>query len=75
VKLPKVKLKVQRKKEHPTVFLTQNDPSNPTAKILSMFGFLMKRNWRPIDHGLGFHSRLTQTSFESLSPWSKSTAM
>jgi hypothetical protein len=32
----------------------------------------MKKNRRPLDHSLGFHSRLTQTSFESPSPSSKS---
>ena len=42
------------------------------AKILSMIDYLMKRNRRPLDHNLGFHSRPTQTSFESLSPSSKS---
>jgi hypothetical protein len=42
------------------------------AKILSMIDYLMKRNRRPLYHSLGFHSRPTQTSFESLSPSSKS---
>jgi hypothetical protein len=35
------------------------------AKILLMIDFLMKKNRRPLDHSLSFHSRLTQTSFES----------
>jgi hypothetical protein len=42
------------------------------AKILSMIDYLMKRNQWPLDHSLGFHSRPTQTSFESPSPFSKS---
>jgi hypothetical protein len=29
-------------KEHPTLFLAQNNPSNLTAKILSMIDFLQK---------------------------------
>jgi hypothetical protein len=40
VKLPKAKSKVQRKKEHPTLFVAQNNPSNPTANILSIFIFI-----------------------------------
>jgi hypothetical protein len=59
-------------KEHPTLFLAQNNPSNPTAKILLRIDFLMKKERRPLDHSLGFHSRLTQTSFENPSPPSKS---
>ena len=40
VKPPKGKPKVQRKKEqHSTLFLVQNNPSNLTAKILSVFVF------------------------------------
>jgi hypothetical protein len=39
VKPPKAKPKVQRKKEHPTLFHAQNNPSNPTAKILLVFYF------------------------------------
>jgi hypothetical protein len=31
----------------------------------------MKKNQRPLDHSLGFHSCLTQTSFESPSPSSE----
>jgi hypothetical protein len=41
VKPPKAKLKVQRKKEHPTLFPAQNNPSNPMAKILSIFDLFM----------------------------------
>jgi hypothetical protein len=37
-----------------------------------MIDFLMKNNRRPLDHSLGFHSRPTQTSFESPSPSSMS---
>jgi hypothetical protein len=59
-------------KEHATLFLAQINPSNLTVKILSMIDYLMKRNQRPLDHSLGFHSRPTQTSFESPSPSSKS---
>ena len=61
-------------KERPTFFLAQNNPSNLTAKILSMIFFIFfneKKRW-PLDYRLGFHSRPTQTSFESLSPSSKS---
>jgi hypothetical protein len=36
VKPPNAKPKVQRMREHPTFFLAQNNPSNLTAKILSM---------------------------------------
>jgi len=32
----------------------------------------MKKKRQPLDHSLGFHSRPTHTSFESLSPSSKS---
>jgi hypothetical protein len=35
-KPPTAKPKVQRKKEHPTLFLAQNKSSNLTTKILSM---------------------------------------
>jgi hypothetical protein len=59
-------------KEHATLFLAQNNPSNLMAKILSMIDYLMKRNRRPLDHSLGFHSHPTQPSFESPSPSSKS---
>ena len=37
-------------KEHSTLCLVQINPSNLTAKILSMFDFLMKRNWQPLGH-------------------------
>jgi hypothetical protein len=37
VKPPKAKPKVQRKKEYPTLFPAQNNPSNLTAKIMSIF--------------------------------------
>jgi hypothetical protein len=43
MKTSKAKSKVQRKKEHPTLFLAQYNPSNLTAKILSMFDFFMKK--------------------------------
>jgi hypothetical protein len=43
VKLPKAKPKVQRKKEHPTLLLAQNNLFNPTAKILSIFDFIPKK--------------------------------
>ena len=62
VKPPKAKPKVQN----------QNNPSNLTTKSLPMIDFLMKKNRRPLDHSLGFHYCLTQTSFESPSPSSKS---
>jgi hypothetical protein len=55
------------------LFLAQNNPSNLTAKTLSIIEFLITRNRRPLDHNLGFHSRPTQTSFESESPSSKSS--
>ena len=55
-------------KEHPTLFLVQNNPSNLTAKILSMIGFYEEKKRWPLDYNLSFHSRLTQTSFESPSP-------
>jgi hypothetical protein len=42
------------------------------AKILSMIDFFMKKNRQPLEQSLGFHSRLTQTSFKSLPPSSKS---
>jgi hypothetical protein len=42
VKPPKAKPKVQKKKGHPTLFPIPNNPSNLTAKILSMFDFFMK---------------------------------
>jgi hypothetical protein len=41
------------------------------TKILAMIDFLTKKNQWPLDHSLGFHSRPTQTSFESPSPSSK----
>jgi hypothetical protein len=37
-----------------------------------MIELQMKRNRRPLNHSLGFHPHLTQTSFESPSPSSKS---
>jgi hypothetical protein len=43
--------------EHPTLFLAQNNPFNPMAKILSMIHFLMKKHRQPLDQSLGFHSR------------------
>jgi hypothetical protein len=58
-----------------TLFLVQNNPSNLMAKILLMIDFLLKRNRWPLDHSLGFHSCPTQTSFESLSPSSKSNRL
>ena len=75
VKPPKVKPKVQRKKEHPILFLVQKNPSNLTTKILIVFYFFMKKNQRPLNHSLGFHFYPTQTSFESPSPWSQSIVM
>jgi hypothetical protein len=47
VKSPNVKPKVQRKKEHPTFLLVQNNPFNLTAKILLTFSFLFL--WEKID--------------------------
>jgi hypothetical protein len=44
LKPPKAKPKVQRKKEHPTLVLAENIPSNLTAKTLSMFEFFMEKN-------------------------------
>jgi hypothetical protein len=35
VRPPKAKPKVQRKKERPTLFLVQNNPSNLATEILS----------------------------------------
>jgi hypothetical protein len=72
VKPPKAKPKVQTQRSMPLLFLAQNNPSNLKAKILSMIDYLMKRNRRPLDHSLGFHSCPTQTSFKSPSPFSKS---
>jgi hypothetical protein len=43
VKPPKVKPQAQRKKEHPTLFIAQNNPSNLMTKILSMNDFSMKK--------------------------------
>jgi hypothetical protein len=40
VKPPKAKPRVQRKNEHPTLFPVQNNPSNLTAKILSLLKFI-----------------------------------
>jgi len=37
-----------------------------------MVDSLLKRDRQPLDHNLGFHSRPTQTSFESRLPSSKS---
>jgi hypothetical protein len=42
------------------------------AEILWVVDFLMEKNRRPLNHSLGFHSRLTQTSFENPSPSSES---
>jgi hypothetical protein len=72
VKPPKGQAQSPNSNEHATLFLAQNNPSNLTAKILSMIDYLMKKNRRPLNHSLGFHSRPTQTSFESPSPSSKS---
>jgi hypothetical protein len=72
VKPPKAKPKVQTKKEHPTLFRAPNNSFNLMAKILSMINSLLKKNRRPLDHCLGFHSRPTQTSFKSPSPSFKS---
>jgi hypothetical protein len=69
VKPQKAKPKVHRKKEHPILFPAQNNPSNLMAKILSMFDFFMEKKGWPLDHSLGFYSRLTQTSFEIPLPW------
>jgi hypothetical protein len=43
MKPPKAKPKVQRKKDHPTLFPAQNNPSNLTAKISSTFDFFNKK--------------------------------
>jgi hypothetical protein len=37
-------LKVQRKEEHPTLFLAQNNPYNLMAEILPMFDFFCEKN-------------------------------
>jgi hypothetical protein len=39
VKPPKASIKVQREEEHPTLFLSQNNPSNLTSKIMPIFIF------------------------------------
>jgi hypothetical protein len=36
-----------------------------------MIDFFNEKNRHPLNHSLGFHSCPTQTSFESLSSWSK----
>jgi hypothetical protein len=51
--------------------LLKTTPPNITVKISSLNDIFMKKNRRPLDHSLGFDSRRTQTSFESLSPFAK----
>ena len=53
------------------MFPAQNNPSDLTAKILSISDIFMKKNQRPLDDSLGFHSRVTQISFENPSSSSK----
>ena len=43
LKPQKAKPKGPNSKEHPTLFLAQNNPSYLTAKVLSMIGFIMKK--------------------------------
>jgi hypothetical protein len=43
VKPPKAKPQSPNPTKHATLFLAKNNPSNLTAKILSMIGFLMKK--------------------------------
>ena len=40
-------------KEHATLFLAQNNPSNLTAKILSMTDYFNEKKFRPLDESLG----------------------
>jgi hypothetical protein len=62
VKPPKAKPKVQRKKKHPIVFPAQNNPLQSNGQdLISFFNIFMKKNRRPLDHSLGFHSCPTQT--------------
>jgi hypothetical protein len=52
VKLPKVKPKVQSEKEHPALFLAQNNPSNLTAMILLVFQTFAEIKRQRLDHSL-----------------------
>jgi hypothetical protein len=67
------------KKEGASHFIPcPNNFSNLTAKIWSVFYFILKSLWKkPMDSQpcLGFYSCPTQTSFERPLPWSKHTTM
>jgi hypothetical protein len=51
LKPPKAKPKVQRKKEHPTLFAAQNSSSNIMAKILLVFDFFNEEELQPLSRG------------------------
>jgi len=49
----KAKPKNPNSKEHATLLFAQNNPSNLTAKILSMIDYFNEKKIRPLDGSLG----------------------
>jgi hypothetical protein len=72
VKPPKAKPKVQTQRNIPFYSLLKITPPIYQPRSCQWLICLMKRNQRPLNHSLGFHSRPTQTSFKSSSPSSES---